>query len=92
MKARLRSESFKRFGLDPRDYGFLVDRRKYREIADPCRTQLASLGGAESRDEAKEWVEKATAIFKTGDNAPYLDSLMETRHIPNIMLPPGEAK
>ncbi len=43
-------------------------------------------------DEAKEWVEKANAIFKAGDNAPYLDSLMETRHIPNIMLPPSEAK
>ena len=43
-------------------------------------------------DQAKEWIEKATAIFKTGENAPYLDSLMETRHIPNIMIPPSGAK
>lgn len=43
-------------------------------------------------DEAKEWVEKANAIFKSGENSPYLDSLMEVRHIPNIMLPPNEVK
>lgn len=41
--------------------------------------------------DAKEWLEKANTIFKPGENAPYLDSLMETRHIPNIMIPP-EAK
>lgn len=40
-------------------------------------------------DEAKEWLEKANTIFKPGENSPYLDSLMETRHIPNIMIPPG---
>lgn len=43
-------------------------------------------------DEAKEWIEKANAIFKPGDNAPYLDSLMETRHIPNIMMSPVDVK
>ena len=42
-------------------------------------------------DEAKEWIEKASTIFKAGDNAPYLDSLMETRHVPNIMIPPSDA-
>ena len=43
-------------------------------------------------DEAKEWLEKANVIFKSTDNAPYLDSLMETRHIPNIMFAPSEPK
>ncbi len=44
-----------------------------------------------NEDVAKEWVEKANVIFKSGENAPYLDSLMETRHIPNIMIPPAKA-
>ena len=43
-------------------------------------------------DEAKEWLEKANVIFKSADNATYLDSLMETRHIPNIMFAPSEPK
>jgi tetratricopeptide (TPR) repeat protein len=43
-------------------------------------------------DEAKEWMEKANTIFKPQENAPYLDSLMEARLIPNIMLPPSAAK
>jgi hypothetical protein len=37
-------------------------------------------------------MEKANAIFKPQENAPYLDSLMEARLIPNIMLPPAAAK
>ncbi len=41
--------------------------------------------------EAKEWLEKANIIFKTGENAPYLDSLMEVRWVPNILLPPDGA-
>jgi tetratricopeptide (TPR) repeat protein len=43
-------------------------------------------------DEAKEWLEKANVIFKSADNAPYLDSLMETRRIPNIMFAPSAPK
>jgi len=48
--------------------------------------------GNKKDDEAKEWMEKANAIFKPQENAPYLDSLMEARLIPNIMLPPAAAK
>lgn len=42
--------------------------------------------------EGSDWLEKAKAIFKAPENAPYLDSMMEARLVPNIMLPPTEAK
>lgn len=47
---------------------------------------------AKNEKEANEWLEKAKTIFKAPENAPYLDSLMEARLIPNIMLPPSAAK
>ena len=47
---------------------------------------------AKNEKEANDWLEKAKTIFKAPENAPYLDSLMEARLIPNIMLPPAEAK
>lgn len=42
--------------------------------------------------EAREWIEKANAIFKPQETAAYLDALMEVRWIPNIMLPGAETK
>lgn len=39
-------------------------------------------------DEAKEWIEKANQIFKPAENNAYLDALMETRYVPNIMMAP----
>ncbi|MBX7210697.1 MAG: hypothetical protein K1X78_20490 [Verrucomicrobiaceae bacterium] len=53
----------------------------------------ASIAFAQKKeDDAKEWIEKAKVIFKPVDNSPYLDSLMETRHIPNIMMSPVNVK
>lgn len=43
-------------------------------------------------DEAKDWLTKANTIFKPADNSAYLDSLMELRHVPNIMMTPVESK
>lgn len=40
-------------------------------------------------DEAKEWIEKANQIFKPAENNAYLDALMETRYVPNIMMAPA---
>lgn len=51
--------------------------------------KAAILFAQKKEDEAKEWIERANAIFKPADNGAYLDALMETRHVPNIMMAPG---
>lgn len=51
--------------------------------------KAAILFAQKKEAEAKEWIEKANAIFKPADNSAYIDSLMETRHVPNIMMAPG---
>lgn len=54
------------------------------------KAAIAFASGKEA--EAKDWIEKATGIFKAAENSAYLDALMEVRHIPNIMLPPPQPK
>ena len=51
--------------------------------------KAAILFAQKKEDEAKQWIEKANTIFKPADNSAYLDALMETRHVPNIMMAPG---
>ena len=41
---------------------------------------------------AKDWLRRAGSIFKADEVSAYADSLMEARWIPNIGLPPTEAK
>lgn len=40
--------------------------------------------------EAKDWIKRADGIFKTSENSPYMDTLMEARWVPNIGLPAVE--
>ena len=37
--------------------------------------------------EGNEWMAKAQIIFKKPDNAPYLDTLMESQYIHSIDIP-----
>jgi tetratricopeptide (TPR) repeat protein len=39
---------------------------------------------------AQDWVKRAGGIFKPNENSPYIDTMMETRWMPNISLPDAE--
>lgn len=44
--------------------------------------------GRKDENKAKEWMSRAESIYKADTAAPYADSLMEVRWVPNISLPP----
>lgn len=44
----------------------------------------------DNKPEAQEWVAKATKIFKSPENVPYLDTMMEAHWIPSMSVPDKE--
>lgn len=48
--------------------------------------------GKKEDSKAKEWLSRASGIYKPDVNTAYLDTLMEARWVPNISLPPVEKK
>lgn len=50
-------------------------------------TKAAFFFAAENEQGGREWLGKATSIFKPAQNAVYIDSLMEAKWIPSLTVP-----